>query len=285
MRHLFALLTTLLMMSLLPTLATAGTLEEIAERGTVRLGFRESEPPMSFLDKDQKAIGYSIDLCMRIVNEVKTALDKPEISAEFVPVTATSRFQAIQDGSIDILCGSTTKTLARSELVDFTQLTFVTGTAMLSLEGSPVNSIADIQGKKVAVVKDTTTIEALSKAMKDAVSSAEIVPVATAAEGMKALLSKEVDAYSSDQVVLIGLVLTHSGDEKFVISQELISFEPFALAVRRDDSDFRLVANRVLSQLYRSGQIIPIYKKWFGPFSDEVPDLVEAMYILNAVPE
>ena len=102
---------------------------------------------------------------------------------------------------------------------------------------------------------------------------------------MTALLSKEVDAYSSDQVVLIGLVLTHAGDEKFIISKELISYEPFALAVRRDDADFRLLADRVLSQLYRSGQIIAIYEKWFGGFSDEVPNLVEAMYLLNSVPE
>ncbi len=270
---------------LLPVTVSAGTLEDIDERGTVRLGFRESEPPMSFLDKEQKAVGYSVDLCLRIVNEVKVALDRPEISAEFVPVTAANRFQAVQNGDIDILCGSTTKTLGRSELVDFTQLTFVTGTAMLSLQESAVGGIADVQGKKVAVVKDTTTFEVLSDALKDAVSSAEVIPVDSAAEGMKALLAKEVDVYTSDQVVLIGLVLTHSGPERFVVSQELLSFEPFALAVRRDDAAFRLLADRVISQLYRSAQIVPIYKKWFGAFSDEVPELLEAMYILNATPE
>ncbi len=284
MRYMLASLMAIALMPI-PGAATAGTLEDIAERGSVRLGYRANQPPMSFIDKNEKIVGYSIDLCTRIANEVKVVLEKPDLAVELVPVTATTRFDAIEDGSIDILCGATTKTLARSERVDFTQLTFVTGTALLSLKGNAVSSIADVQGKKVAVVEGTTTLDAVSKAIADAMTDAEVVPVGAADEGMRALLAKEVDAYASDQVVLIGLVLTDEGDEEFVISQELISFEPFALAVRRNDADFRLLADRVLSKLYRSTQIVPIYKKWFGVFSDEVPDLVEAVYILNSVPE
>ena len=117
------------------------------------------------------------------------------------------------------------------------------------------------------------------------ISDAEIIPVASASAGIDALIEGKVDAFSSDQVVLIGLALTHKGPEKFALANDIFSFEPFALAVRRNDSDFRLLADRVLSQLYRSGQIGPIYGKWFGKFTKKVPSLLKAMYMLNSTPE
>lgn len=264
---------------------SSATLERIKSTGTVRIGFRESEPPMSFLNEHNKPVGYSIELCTRIVNEVKSTLKNPDITIEYIPVTAADRFKAVADGSIDLLCGATTKTLSRAELVDFTQHTFVTGASLLSLEQKGVDGIADLQGNKVAVVRDTTTIDHLAKALEDAVSDAVIVPVDSAVEGMQALVAGEVDAFASDQVVLIGLALTHKGTEKFAIANDVFSFEPFALAVRRNDSDFRLLADRVLSRLNRSGQITPIYAKWFGKFSKNVPTMLEAMYLLNSTPE
>jgi ABC-type amino acid transport substrate-binding protein len=272
----------------LPQLVAAessATLDGIKKSGTVRIGFRENEPPMSYRDESGKPIGYSIDLCTRIVNEIKSTLKKPDLTTEFVPVTAANRFQAITDNKIDILCGSTTETLSRAKLVDFTQLTFVTGASLLSLEQVDVGSVSDLQGKKVAVVKGTTTIDHLTRALKDAVSAAVVVPVDTAADGMKALVSGKVDAFTADQVILIGLAITHDGPEKFAIDDDVFSFEPFALAIRRNDSDFRLLANQVLSRLNRTGQITPIYVRWFGKFTKTVPTLLEAMYILNATPE
>ena len=286
MKYLTALLVSLCM--LLPQWSAAqdsATLERIKQTGSVRIGFRESEPPMSFLNQDKVPVGYSIDLCTRIVNEVKNSLKNPDITTEYLPVTASNRFQAIVDDKIDILCGTTTMTLSRAELVDFTQLTFVTGAALLSLEQTAVDGISGLQGKKVAVVKNTTTIEHLTKALKDAVVDATVIAIDSANDGMNALLAGEVDALASDQVVLIGLALTHKGPHKFAISDDVFSFEPFALAVRRNDADFRLLANRALSRLNRSGQITPIYKKWFGQFSDKVPTMLEAMYLLNSTPE
>jgi glutamate/aspartate transport system substrate-binding protein len=261
------------------------TLERIKQSGTLRIGFRENEPPMSFLDDNNKPTGYSIDLCTRIANEVKKTLGNQEIKTEFVPVTAAERFDAVAQGRIDILCGSTTKTLARAERVDFTQLTFVTGASLLSLEGSDIDGISALQDKKVAVVKGTTTIDQLNRELKDASIDANVVPVDSATDGMKALVAGDVDAFASDQVVLIGLALTHKGDAKFSIAEEVFSFEPFALAVRRNDSDFRLIADRTLSRLNRTGQISSIYGKWFGKFSSKVPIMLEAMFALNSTPE
>ena len=261
------------------------TLAQIEKTGKIRIGYRESEPPMSFLDKDGKPAGYSVDLCVRIVTGIKATLKKPDILIEYVAVDSANRFTALSENKIDILCGSTTKTLSRGELVDFTQLTFVTGASLLSLASNPVDNISSLQGKKVAVVKDTTTIVALKNALKDALTEAKVVAVDSAAEGLKALREVQVDAFSSDQVVLIGLVLASEDPKVFAIANQLFSFEPFALAVRRNDADFRLVADRVLSHLYRSKQIGSIYSQWFGRFSNEMPTALQAVYAINATPE
>jgi ABC-type amino acid transport substrate-binding protein len=263
----------------------ASTLEQIKNTETIRIGYRENEPPMSFLNKDNQPVGYSIDLCLRIVSAVKSRLKNPNIATKYVPVTASNRFEMLTNNSIDILCGATTKTLSRAELVDFTQLSFVTGASILSLESSGIKGIEDLKGKKVAVVKDTTTIISLEKALKKAQSDAEIVAVSSASEGMEAVIKGKADAFSSDQIVLIGLALTTESKDKFSISQEIFSYEPFALAVRKNDSEFRLIADRVLSELNRSGKISVIYTQWFGGYTKEVPSLLEAMYLLNSTPE
>lgn len=265
---------------------TPDTLNQIKQTGKIRIGFRDSEPPMSFLDKEGKPNGYSIDLCKRIVAGVKSSIGK-EINVEYVPVTAHSRFDALVEDKIDILCGATTKTLSRSRRVDFTQLTFVTGASMMTLKAEGLNELSELDGKKVGVVEDTTTIEALNNMLKETFTDAEVVPFNTALEALDSLRKGEIAAFSSDQVVLIGLAITAEDSDNFAISTDVFSFEPFALAVKRNDADFRLVADSVLSKLNRSGQIHQIYEKWFGEFSDKNkrPPLHKVLYKLNATPE
>ncbi len=262
-----------------------GTLKRIDETGQINLGYRESEPPMSFRDQDGNPVGYSIDLCGHIAAAVKQELGRSDIAVNYVPVTAESRFTSIESASIDILCGATTKTLSRSERVGFTQLTFVTGASLLSLDAAKVPNVSGLKGKRVAVVSDTTTIEALKGALTSMLVDSEVVPVASALEGMALLDKGEVDAFSSDQVVLIGQVIARNSGKQYFLSQELFSFEPFALAVARGDVDFQLVADRALSQLNRSGQILKIYRKWFARFAEKPTMALKALYQLNAIPE
>ena len=264
---------------------TVSTLEQIEQSGKIRVGFRETVPPMSFLNELGNPAGYSIDLCNRIVTLVKTELGNQDIAVESVPVNAENRFAALINNDIDILCGATTKTLSRSELVDFTQLTFATGAGFISMKGSRVNTIPDLQGKKIAVVKNTTTHESLKKVLAQTLTDAEVVTVKSSVEAMQMLNAGEIVAYTADQIVLIGLLMTSEQPDQYYISGNLYSFEPLALAVRRNDADFRLIADRVLSQLYRSGGIVPIYRKWFGRISNEVPSAVAAAYDLNSTPE
>ncbi len=262
-----------------------GTLKRIDETGQINLGFRESEPPMSYRDQNGNPVGYSIDLCDHIAAAVKIDLGRSDIAVNYVPVTAESRFTSIESASIDILCGATTKTLGRSERVGFTQLTFVTGASLLSLDTAKIPNVSGLKGKRVAVISNTTTIEALKGALNTMLVDSEVVPVPSALEGMALLDKGEVDAFSSDQVILIGQVIARNSGKQYFLSQELFSFEPFALAVARGDVDFQLVADRALSQLNRSGQILKIYRKWFARFAEKPTLALKALYQLNATPE
>ncbi len=261
-----------------------GTLEQIKKSGQIKIGYRVSEPPMSFLDKDGNPTGYSIDICKGIVAEVENKIDM-QVKVEYVPVTADGRFKALRDNKIDILCGSTTKTLSRSELVDFTQLTFVTGASLMTLKDNKTLDSLGFDGTKIGVVKATTTEVALKKLIQDTSTDAELVLFNSANESIDALRKKKIDAFSSDQIVLIGLALKEPEPMSFVIKSEVFSFEPFALAVRRNDADFRLVADRVISELYRSEKILEIYDKWIGKFTGKRLPIFDAMVKLNATPE
>jgi ABC-type amino acid transport substrate-binding protein len=253
-----------------------GTLQQIKKSGQIRIGYRVSEPPMSFLDKDGNPTGYSIDICRGIVTKVENKIGM-DVKVEYVPVTADGRFKALGDNKIDILCGSTTKTLSRSELIDFTQLTFVTGASLMTLKDNKTLDSAGFDGTKIGVVKATTTAVAST--------NAEIVLFNSAKESIEALRKKKIDAFSSDQIVLIGLALKEHDPMSFVIKSDVFSFEPFALAVRRNDADFRLVADRVISELYRSGRILEIYDKWIGKFTRKRLPIFDAMVKINATPE
>ena len=261
-----------------------GTLQQIKKSGQIIIGYRESEPPMSFLDKEGNPTGYSIDICMGIVTEVENKIGM-DVKVEYVPVTADERFKALGDNKIDILCGSTTKTLSRSELVDFTQLTFVTGASLMTLKDNKTLDSAGFDGKKIGVVKATTTAVALGKLIQETSTNAEVVLFNSAKESIEALRKKKIDAFSSDQIVLIGLALKEHDPMNFMIKSDVFSFEPFALAVRRNDADFRLIADRVISELYRSGKILAIYDKWIGKFSRKRLPIFDAMVKLNATPE
>jgi ABC-type amino acid transport substrate-binding protein len=261
-----------------------GTLQQIKKSGQIRIGYRVSEPPMSFLDKDGNPTGYSIDICKGIVTEVENKIGTG-VKIEYVPVTADGRFKALGDNKIDILCGSTTKTLSRSELVDFTQLTFVTGASLMTLKDNKTLDSAGFDGTTIGVVKATTTAIALKKLIQETSTNAEIVLFNSAKESIEALRQKKIDAFSSDQIVLIGLALKEHDPMNFVIKSDVFSFEPFALAVKRNDANFRLVADRVISELYRSRKILEIYDKWIGKFTRKRLPIFDAMVKLNATPE
>ncbi len=279
---LIAVLLTALLVSPSAAQELTGTLQQIQKTGTIKIGYRQSQPPMSFLDKEGMPIGYSLDLCKEVVADVEKVIGG-EVKIEYVPVTAEDRFTALSENRIDLLCGATTKTLSRGELVDFSQLTFVTGASFMTLKGTKIRG--DFNDKKIGVVKGTTTAIALKELLQDAGTNAETILFSTSAEGLEALQKKKIDAFSADQVVLIGLALSTEKPQDFTVLPDLFSYEPFALALRRNDADFRLVADRVISELYRTKEILKIYNKWLGKFSNKRSSAFDALIKLNAIPE
>ena len=261
-----------------------GTLQQIHESGEIRLGFREAEPPMSYADENGQAIGYTVDICNEIVKALSEKTGK-QLKATYVQVSAEDRFNALIENRIDILCGSTTQTLARRELVDFTLFTFVTGASLMSLKSANLLDFPSLEGKKVGVVKNTTTIDRLRETMVKAQTTATVVELDSARDALEKLRSGEIDAFSADQVVLIGMALGSDDVASLSISAGVFSFEPLALAVRRNDSEFRLVADRVIADLYRTERILPIYEKWMGRFSSNRPPVFDTLFQLNAIPE
>ena len=237
---------------------------------------------MSSLGPDGTPVGYAIDLCRGIADEAKKVVGR-EIEVEYVALTAENRFAALVDNKIDLLCGATTRTLSRSEQVDFTLPTFVTGAAFMTLSDTDIRN--NFSGKKIGVVRGTTTVVELKKLLSETAVVAEVVEFGATSEGVGALEKRQVDVFAADQVVLIGSALTAGDPAKFTVLPSLFSFEPFALAVRRNDADFRLVADRVLAGLYRSKEILKIYDTWFGKFALKRSTAFDALVLLNAIPE
>ena len=283
-RELLTLLIIVLLVSPAAAQEFTGTLRQIEKSGQIRIGYRESEPPMSFRGQDGQPLGYSIDICRAIVAQVQNELGA-EVKVQYVPVTADERFEALRQNKIDILCGSTTKTLSRSERVDFTQLTFVTGASLMTLKDTKAFEAAGVEGTRIGVVKATTTLAALNNLLRETSTNAEVVLFDSAQEGTEALRRKQIDAFASDQIVLIGIALKQPDGRNFVVKSEVFSFEPFALAVRRNDADFRLVADSVIAGLCRTGEINTIYDRWIGKYTRQKLPLFKALIKLNTIPE
>jgi ABC-type amino acid transport substrate-binding protein len=202
-----------------------------------------------------------------------------------VELDAAERIPAVVGGKVDIECGNSTITLSRMQDVDFSSMIFITGASLLVKAGSGINGVGDLGGKTVGVAAGTTTEKALEEKLNQALVDAKVVTVKDHQEGIDKLVAGAVDAYAGDQVVLIGLGRNVADPKKLALAPELFTYEPYGLMVRRDDADFRLAVNRALAQLYRTGEISEIYKKWFGDWGGRPSRLLLAMYALNSLPE
>jgi ABC-type amino acid transport substrate-binding protein len=262
-----------------------GTLEKIARTGEFLIGYRADSSPLSYENSDGEPSGYSVDLCRRIAAGVKAHFGDMDIETKFVRISSEERISAVTDGKIDIECGSTTITLSRQEKVDFSLPTFVTGATVLSLASSGIQTMSDLSGKKIGVAKDTTTVAQLEHHLKENLIDAEVVIVADRTEGMTYLNRGGIDALASDQIVLIGQIIEALNPRQYALMNDIFSYEPYGFVVRRNDADFRLVVNRSLSQIYRSGQHADIFYKWIGRTGVSVPPILAAMFQLSTIPE
>ncbi|MGC1494340.1 MAG: amino acid ABC transporter substrate-binding protein [Sulfitobacter sp.] len=264
--------------------AHGGTLAKIATSGEIVIGHRESSVPFSYLDGNQQAVGYSIDLCMKIVEAVAAELDQ-ELTVKYVPVNPKTRIALMANGTIDLECGSTTNNLTRQQQVEYLPVTFVTGTKIMARKDSGINSIADLDGKAVALAQGTTNERAVIAAVEELGIDVKILPVRDHAEGMLSLETDRVDAYATDHILLHGLISKSKTPDEFAVVGDFLSFDPYALMVRRDDSAFELVGKKAIAAVFRSGEIDAIYAKWFDPLGVPADPLLVAAFRLGALPE
>lgn len=265
--------------------AANGTLDKIEKTGEFVIGYRADASPLSYENADGLPSGYSVDICRRIAAAVNAHFPDQDIETRFKRISADDRISAVVDGEIDIECGSTTITLARQQQVDFSLPTFVTGGSVLTLAATGIQGMPDLAGKKIGVARGTTTVEQLRTHLAEQLIDAEVVIVDSREAGKRMLDHGEIDALASDQIVLIGQIIESIDPKRYALDNEIFSYEPYGLVVRRDDADFRLVVNRSLAKLYRSGAYADIFYKWIGRIGIDVPPVLAAMYQLNSIPE
>jgi len=279
--------------SLLLTFATTtaetqvDTLKRIAETGEIRIGFVPDAPPLSFLDGDGNAVGYSIDLCRHITATIRKELGLENIDIVFTPlVSMEERLNAVENGDVDIECGATTVTLSRRERVDFTLMTFITGSAVLSRKDNAIDSVDDIAGAKIAVLRGTTTEDVMRNVIEANEFKVELRLIDSHEEGMDLLNKGKVSGYASDRAMLIGQVFVdQNAKNQYTLTRTAFSFEPYAMMLPRGDTEFRLAADRALASLYRTARIRRHYHNWFGRYGEPLSPIVEAMYQFQAVGE
>ena len=255
----------------------AGVLDRIKETGTIRFGYREDAAPLSYLDEEKKPAGYSVLVCDAVAASLGRQLGI-EVKADWQPVTAENRFDAVAEGRIDLLCGAATITLGRRERVDFSLPTFVDGAAvMLPRDAEP--EFDALAGKRIGVHAGTTTEEILGNSLKAKGMQAEVVPFDSHDAGLAALEEGEIDAYFADQSILFGLFFASDLSEQLVVSENTLTVEKHGLAMPRGDSDFRLAVDRAVSELYASGKMAEFFKT---AFPGATPGLaLKALFLLG----
>jgi glutamate/aspartate transport system substrate-binding protein len=262
----------------------ASTLDDIKARGSIRLGFSETNAPFSFRAKDDGTpAGYSVELCKRVAQSVKTALDMPNLQVDWVPLDASNRVEAVVMQRVDLECGTTTATLTRRREVDFS-LTIFADTSTLVGRERVATALAGLEGKRIAVTEFTTTEKALAHAMSVLRLNAQVVRTRTPGEAFGLLKSGQVDAMAGDRTVLVGTFLLQGQADGLVLYDDVLSYEPYALAMRRGDPSFRLLVDAALAQVFRSGEIDRIVRAWLQPLGTLSP-AVQTLFKLNALPE
>ena len=264
--------------------AQSPTLNRIKATGTISLGYRDNAVPFSYKDRDGRIKGYSVELCTRVAGAIQKELGMTELKIEWLPVEASNRLDYVISGKVDAVCGTTTMTLGRMQKVDFSLPIYVDGGSVLVRARSKLTKLAELQGKKVAVIAGTTTEEELGRGLDSRGTKATMVQVKTAAEGMALLNKGSVDGYAADRVVLAYLRLRSPNPDAYSFVAGDFSYEPFGLPMRRDDPDFKLAVNRALAAIYRTGDIDGIFQRWLGALGVPGP-LLHAMFYLSAIPE
>jgi glutamate/aspartate transport system substrate-binding protein len=290
----------LLLACLLTTAAaaqTAGeglspTLAAIKKDHVVRLGYRESSPPFSFMDPSNRPIGYSLELCEAIVDEIGIEVDDANLRIEYVKVTSDDRIPAVVQNKIDLECGSTTANAERAKQVAFSPLMFVAGTKLMVPKASAISAPKDLQGKTVVVTKGTTNEQAMHAVDKKFSLGLNIVASPDHEQSYQMLVDGKADAFATDDILLYGLIARHKAQDKFKVVGDYLSYDPYGIMFRKGEPQLTAVVERAFRKLGSNRDLIPLYNKWFVsrlPTGEKLnvsisPQLEEAFKVLDDSP-
>ena len=249
---------------LLPSVALAdGTLEKITKTGTISLGYRESSPPFSYLAGSKQPIGYSIDICAKIVDAVKKELKRPDLGIKYVSVSPSTRISSLTSGEIDLECGSTTSTAERRKQVAFTIPTFIAATRIMATEASGIKSLYDLSGKAVVTTQGTSSEQFFKERNESRSLRATLTLGKDHAESFALLEAGKAVAFIMDDVILYGLRAASKNPEAYAITREPLTIEPLAIMLRKEDPAFKKLVDAEVTRVITRGEIQVLYKKWF----------------------
>jgi glutamate/aspartate transport system substrate-binding protein len=239
-----------------------GTLAKVDRTGVITLGYREASFPLSYLSK-AGPIGYSIDLCLAVVDEIKREIDKPEIQVNYKLVTPETRINAVKTGEIDIECGSTTANTERGKEVAFSPIMYITGTKLLVKRKSGYRSYRNLAGKVVVVTAGTTNEAALKSLNEKNQLGMNIISARDHEESYSLVVAGKAEAFATDDVLLYGLIARHKADAELMVVGEFLSFDPYGLMFRKDDAQMAEAVRRAFEATARNRDLLEVYHKWF----------------------
>ncbi|HKW36866.1 MAG TPA: amino acid ABC transporter substrate-binding protein [Burkholderiales bacterium] len=243
--------------------APAGTLKKIKETGSITVGYRESSIPFSYLDDKQQPIGYAMDLCMKIVGAVKADLKMPGLKVQLQPVTSSNRIPLMQNGTIDLECGSTTNSVERQKQVSFGPTYFVINVTAAVKKNSGINTLSDLNGKTISTTSGTTSVPLLKKYQKTQNVEVKEIYGKDHAESFLLMADDRSAAFVMDDILLAGQIANSRNPSEYRIIPESLRQEPYSMMLRKDDPQFKALVDKTIGAVMKSGEIEKIYAKWF----------------------
>jgi glutamate/aspartate transport system substrate-binding protein len=240
-----------------------GTMKKIKDTGTISIGHRESSIPFSYLDDKQQPIGYAMDLCMKIVEAVKAELKMPNLKVALQPVTSANRIPLMQNGTIDLECGSTTNSVERQKQVAFGPTYFVINVTAAVKKDSGIRTLAELNGKTISTTSGTTAVPLMKKYEKTSNIDVKEIYGKDHAESMQLLATGRTAAFVMDDILLAGQIANQQNPGDFFIIPESLREEPYSMMLRREDPQFKALVDRAVGAVMKSGEIDRIYAKWF----------------------
>ena len=272
---------------------TTGTLDKVKQSGAITLAYRESSIPFSYLDDKAQPVGFGHEICMKVVDEVKKATGRTDLKVNLQAVTSANRIPLLQNGTIDIECGSTTNNSERGKPVQFAINYFYTGTKFLVKTGTQIKSIEDLKGKTIVSTTGTTNFKILRNLNEEKKLGMELLGAKDHAESALMVESGRAVAFGMDDILLYGLRASSQNPASLAVVGDPIQVEPYAIMLRKDDPAFKKLVDDTLAGLMKSGEFTKLYTKWFqspippkginlnAPMS---PELVENLKALSDKP-